>query len=188
LLQLEGVPLVRRNLDALSGAGAQEIVAVLGHRADEVERALHGLPVTILKNPDYSRGRMSSLNVGLAALPGEPDAIVVALADQPLIEARDIAALIRAFDRSRGAVSSIVPYVRGARGNPIVINASVRSAVLKGDTYSGCRQWLDAHPDQVARMETDNHHYCVDIDSPEDIDSFAVRFGHALSWPPGVAA
>jgi hypothetical protein len=37
-------------------------------------------------------------------------------------------------------------------------------------------------------METSNHHYRVDIDSPEDIDAFAIKYGHALNWPPDVAA
>jgi len=64
----------------------------------------------------------------------------------------------------------------------------VRAAVLAGDARFGCRQWLDAHPEQVARMETSNHHYRVDIDSPEDIDAFAIKYGHALNWPPDVAA
>ncbi len=188
LLQLQGVPLVRRNLDALSGAGAREIVAVLGHRADEVERALRGLPVTTLKNPDYSLGRMSSLNVGLAALSEELDAIVVALADQPLIEAEDISALIAAFVRNRGSAAAVVPYVDGARGNPIILDVAVRAAVLAGSGYAGCREWLDAHPGQVVSMATTNRHYSVDIDTLEDIETFASTYGFMLEWPPDVVA
>jgi len=188
LLQLRGVPLARRNLDALSGAGVQEIVAVLGHRADEVELALRDLPVAILRNPDYARGRMSSLNVGLAALSESLDAIVVSLADQPLIEAQDIAALIASFGRHRGNAAAVVPYVGGERGNPIILDAAVRAAVLTGNEYAGCRQWLDAHPGQVIRMETTNEHYCVDIDGPEDIGAFTAKYGCTLDWPPGIVA
>lgn len=187
LLELGGVPLIRRNLIALSGAGVDEVVAVLGHRAGEVERALLDFPVTIVHNADYESGQISSVRAGIAALSDRLDAMIIALADQPLINSEDIRSLISAF-KNRGNASAVVPYVDGARGNPIVVDAAVRAAVLAGDARFGCRQWLDAHPEQVARVETGNRHYCVDIDTPEDIDAFASSYGHALSWPPGVAA
>jgi molybdenum cofactor cytidylyltransferase len=184
LLQLEGVPLIRRNLNALSGARVEEIVAVLGHRAEEVESALRDLPVTVVQNPDYARGRMSSLNVGLAALPQDLDAIVVALADQPLIEAQDITVLIAAFGRCRDTAAAVVPYVDGARGNPIILDVAVRTAVLAGNEYAGCREWLDAHPGRVVSMATTNRHYSVDIDTFEDMETFATTYGCRLDWPP----
>jgi molybdenum cofactor cytidylyltransferase len=187
LLQLGGVPLIRRNLIALSGAGVDEVVVVLGYRAGEIEPALLDFPVTIVHNADYGRGQMSSMHLGIAALSERLDALIVAMADQPLVNSEDITALIGAF-KKRGSASAVVPYVDGLRGNPIVLDSAVRAAVLAGDARFGCRQWLAAHPEQVARMETSNRHYCVDIDSPQDIDAFATKYGHSLSWPPNVAA
>lgn len=187
LLQLGGVPLIRRNLISLSGAGVDEVVVVLGHRAEEIEPALLDFPVTIVRNVDYERGQVSSVRSGIAALSDRLDAVVVAMADQPLINSEDITAVIGAF-KKRGSASAVVPYVDGVRGNPIVLEAAVRTAVLAGDANFGCRQWLDAHPGRVARMETSNHHYRVDIDTPEDIDAFAMKYGHSLNWPPDIAA
>lgn len=187
LLQLGGVPLIRRNLIALSGAGVDEVAVVLGHRADEVEAVLLDFPVTVVRNADYARGQMASMHVGLAALGDRLDAIIVAVADQPLINAQDITALIGAF-KKRGEASAVVPYVAGERGNPIVFDAAVRDAVLAGDANFGCRQWLAAHPERVARLDTDNRHYCVDVDSPDDISRFESTYGHALRWPADLAA
>lgn len=188
LLELGGVPLIRRNLFALSGAGVDEVAVVLGHRADEVEPVLLDFPVTLVRNPDYSGGgQMSSVRVGLGALTPKLDAVIIALADQPLINAQDIVALISAY-KKRGSASAVVPYVEGERGNPIIIDATVRDSVLAGDVNFGCRQWLAAHPDQVLRLETDNRHYRVDVDSPQDIAEFATRYGHALRWPADIAA
>jgi len=186
LLQLGGVPLIRRNLIALSGAGVDEVAVVLGHRADEVEPALLDFPVTIVRNRDHERGQMSSMHAGVAALSARLDAIIVAVADQPLLNAQDITALIGAF-KNRGAASAVVPYVHGERGNPIILDAAVREALLAGDANFGCRQWLAAHPERVLRMDTDNRHYSVDVDTPEDIEGFAARYGHALRWPPDLA-
>lgn len=187
LLELGGVPLIRRNLFALSGAGVDEVAVVLGHRAEEVESVLLDFPVTLVRNPDYASGRNSSVRAGLAALSARLDAIIIALADQPLINAQDVTALIGAF-KKRGTASAVVPYVDGERGNPIILDAAVRESVLAGDSHFGCRQWLAAHPEQVLRFDTDNRHYRVDVDSPEDIEQFATQYGHALRWPPGLAA
>ena len=40
LLELGGVPLIRRQLIALSGAGMDEVVVVLGHYAERIEEAV----------------------------------------------------------------------------------------------------------------------------------------------------
>jgi molybdenum cofactor cytidylyltransferase len=96
LLELGGVPLIRRQLIALSGAGVDEVVVVLGHYADEIEPLLQDFPVTIVRNDAPQLGQISSLRLGLASLTGKLDAVAVALADQPLINAQDITALIAA--------------------------------------------------------------------------------------------
>jgi len=196
LLQLGGVPLIRRNLIALSGAGVDEVAVVLGHCADEIEVAVRDFPVTIVRNNDYAHGQMSSVRAGLAALSGKVDAIVIAPADQPMINMQDITELIGAFKKCRAQAMSgaseiasavapasiIVPYVNGERGNPIVLDASVREEILAGGMDFGCRQWIAQHPEQVARFETGNQHFLVDVDTPEDLERFKARYGHTLQF------
>jgi molybdenum cofactor cytidylyltransferase len=179
LLELDGVPLVRRTLLALREGGVDEVVVVLGHCADEVERAVRDLPITLVRNPDYGRGQIGSLRVGLAALSPAIDAFMVALADQPLIDAQDISALIGAF-RARGEGAVLLPCVNGERANPVVFEAAVRDEVLEGDSDFGCRQWMDRHPARIVRFDTDNEHYRADIDTPEDLVGFERRYGHTL--------
>ena len=80
LLELGGVPLIRRQLGALSGAGVDEVVVVLGHHAEAIAPALQALAVTIVRNPRPDDGQVSSQRIGLAALTGRLDAVIVALA------------------------------------------------------------------------------------------------------------
>lgn len=182
LLQLAGVPLIRRNLVALSGAGVDEVVVVLGHRADEIEPAVRDFPITLVRNPDYAQGQSSSVRAGLAALSSRLDAIVVALADMPLISAEDVSAVLGAYKR-RLHGSVLVPFVGGERANPVVLDAAVRDRVLACDLNFGCRQWIERYPDQVARFDVDNDHFRVDLDTPEDLGRFERRYGHTLRWP-----
>ena len=69
---------------------------------------------------------MSSQRLGLAALAGRLDAVIVALADQPLLNAQDITALIGAWKKRPEGVQVVHPEVGGQRGNPVIFSADVR--------------------------------------------------------------
>jgi molybdenum cofactor cytidylyltransferase len=187
LLELGGVPLIRRVLIALSGAGVDEVAVVLGHRAADVEVAVRDFPVTLTHNPQYALGQASSVRAGLAALSGKLDAVIVAVADQPLLNSADVTALISAFKKLKAGGSIeptvIVPHVAGERANPVVFDAALRDEILAGEADFGCRQWIAANPQRVHRFDTDNQHYRVDVDTPEDLQRFAERYGHTLRWP-----
>ncbi|GAB4473642.1 MAG: nucleotidyltransferase family protein [Burkholderiaceae bacterium] len=186
LLELAGVPLVTRQLIALSGAGVDEVAVVLGHHADAIEAAIAHFPITIVRNPSPDEGQATSVRVGLRALSPRLDAVIVALADQPLIDAEDIVALIGAF-KKRGDAQMVVPRVQvdgGAPqpGNPIVFDAALREQWLAGEADLACRKWRAAHPERVRWFDTDNRRYRVDIDTPEDLQRFAATTGHELRW------
>lgn len=183
LLELGGVPLIRRQLIALSGAGVDEVVVVVGHYAEQVEPVVQEFPITLVRNPRPDDGQVSSQRLGLAALTGKLDAVIVALADQPMINAQDITALIGAWKKRPEGASVVQPQVGGERGNPVIFGADVREQILAGAAQVGCRQWQAAHPDAVAPFVTDNRRYRVDIDTEEDIARFEAETGHRLRWP-----
>jgi molybdenum cofactor cytidylyltransferase len=191
LLELGGVPLVLRQLIALSGAGVDEVAVVLGHHADAIEAAVRPFPITLVRNPSPDAGQASSVRLGLQALSPRLDAVMVALADQPLIDAQDIVALISAY-RKRGDASMVVPRIRRADGNvgpgnPVIFDAALREEWLAGSADLACRKWREEHPERVRWFDTDNHRYSLDIDTPEDLDRFAASTGHRLTWPAAYA-
>ena len=65
---VDGVPLVRRTVEALLGESLGDIVVVLGSEANAVEAALAGLPVRLVANPDFARGMSTSVRAGIGAL------------------------------------------------------------------------------------------------------------------------
>ena len=188
LLELGGVPLIRRQLIALSGAGVDELVVVLGHYADRIEPAVRDFPVTLVHNPDPDAGQVSSLRLGLQALTGKIDTVLVALADQPLINAQDISDLIGAYKKRPEGTEVVQPTVDGLPGNPVMFSQSVREQILAGEARVGCKQWQAAHPQTVHHWATTNTRYRTDVDSPEDIEALAARTGHRLHWPVDLPA
>lgn len=187
LLELGGVPLILRQVIALSGAGVDELVVVLGHHAEQIEPVIQHFPLTLVHNPRPGDGQVSSQRLGLQALCGKLDAVLVALADQPLINEQDITALIGAYKKRPAGTSVVVPTVAGEPGNPVIFSAQVREQILAGDANVGCRHWRAAHPDAVAPFATDNRRYRLDVDTLEDIERFERDTGHALRWPAALA-
>ena len=185
LLELDGVPLVRRQLAALADAGVNEVVVVLGHYADAIESVVADCPVKFVRNLSPDDGQASSLRIGLKALGGKLDAIVIALADQPMIEAKDIAALIDAFavrDVDGNGLMA-VPRVAGEPGNPVIIRSALMNEWLRGDINAAGRRWREKNPERVLWFDTDNVHYRVDIDTSQDIEQFAAQTHRVLRWP-----
>ena len=191
LLELGGVPLILRQLVALSGAGVDEVVVVTGHHAEAIEAAVRSFPITIAHNPSPDDGQPTSVRIGLQALSPKLDAVIVALADQPMIGEQDITALISAF-KKRGDASMVVPRVLGEDGerlpgNPVIFDAAVRAEWLAGSADLACRKWRQAHPERVSWFDTDNRRYRIDIDTPEDLEQFEASTGHQLQWPASLS-
>lgn len=182
LIRLQGVPLIRRQLVALSGAGVDEVVVVTGHQHEAVEAAIQDFPVTLVHNPDYADGQQGSVRRGLETLSSRLDAVLVVLADQPLIGAGDLTELISAF-KKRPAGHVVVPMVGGQRGNPIVLDAEARDEILASGRNLGCRNLVERNPELVYAFETDNRRFVTDLDTREDVEALAARTGWCFELP-----
>lgn len=190
LIRLQGVPLINRQLIALSGAGVDEVVVVTGHARDAIEAQVQSFPVTLAYNPDYAMGQQSSVRAGLAALSGNFDAVFVVLADQPLIGAADLTELIAAFKKrpQREGGNVVVPVVNGQRGNPILLDEEARAQILASDSNLGCRHLLERQPGLVHVHETSNTRFITDLDTLDDVAQLAQRTGWRLELPSSEAA
>jgi molybdenum cofactor cytidylyltransferase len=186
LLELGGVPLILRQLIALSGAGLDEVVVVLGHHADAIEAAVRAFPITLVRNPRPDDGQPSSVRLGLQALSPKLDAVMVALADQPLLDAQDITALIGAYRNAATLRWWCRSCAAKTAANPATGPLRRRAARRNGAAGAG-RSRVPAlaagASERVRWFETDNWRYRIDIDTPEDIERFAASTGHVLSWP-----
>ena len=185
LLTLDGVPLIECVLNALSKGGVQKVVVVLGHYADQIEPFLKNHKVQVIRNSKADEGQVSSLRLGLQALPSSVEVVIVALADQPLITQISISDLINAFEKRPANTEVVVPYVNNLPGNPVIFTSQVSQSVLAGDANYGIKQWRQIHRAKVHHWENLNEAYRTDVDTPEDIDGLFHRTGHRLLWGVG---
>jgi molybdenum cofactor cytidylyltransferase len=174
-LPVGGRALVRRTAETLLQAGLEQVVAVVGHERDSVSALLQGLPLRIVHNEDYREGQMTSVFCGMAALPNDCDAVLVCLADLPLLTAEDLMRLIAAF--ADCPTSVLVPTYQGVRGNPILLAHAHRDQILAGDRNLGCRRLIEKNPALVTTLEMADDHTVFDLDTPDAYRELQQRLG-----------
>src|ERR687896_1806630 len=89
LLSIGGQTFIERIVAVLKQAGLEKIFVVLGHNAGSMAQKIAHLPVSVLVNPDYPKGQLSSLQVAVRHLRAHEDChgMLVHLVDHPYINA-----------------------------------------------------------------------------------------------------
>jgi molybdenum cofactor cytidylyltransferase len=164
LLELEGRPVVRWSVEALL-PHVDEMVVVTGSEASGVRSALSGLAVRFAHNSQPEAGQGGSIAVGVAALPPQTEAVLIALGDQPRLSPAVVPALLQAFRQARLAITA--PVYRGVQGTPVLFGADVfvELRALTGD--AGARAVVRARPERVREVPFDLP-MPADVDTPED--------------------
>ncbi|HKA71341.1 MAG TPA: NTP transferase domain-containing protein, partial [Xanthobacteraceae bacterium] len=175
--ELNGTPLVRIAAEQALASCADPVIVVTGHERERVEKALAGLAVRFVHNPEFADGLSTSLKAGLAAVPPEADGAIICLGDMPQVRAAMIDRLIAAFDPARGALI-VVPTIDGKRGNPVLWSRRFfpELAGLEGDV--GARHMIGAYGEAVVEVAADRA-ALVDIDTPEALSALKAEIENA---------
>ena len=166
LAELGGKPLVRTVTEQALASKAQGVIVVTGHQADEVKKALHGLKVTFVHNPDFAEGLAGSVKAGIAAVPQNADGAVICLGDMPLISAHLIDRLVESFAPDRGNLI-VVPVSDGRRGNPVLWSRRFFNELMTLDGDIGARHLINRHGEAVAEVPVEGFGAFLDIDTPQ---------------------
>jgi 4-nitrophenyl phosphatase len=168
LLDWGGVPLLAHATDVALDAGLGPVIVVLGCQARAAQTALGTRPVQVVMNWRWEEGLSTSVQVGLAALPPETDAVILMQCDQPLLTVDLLQALTARFAESSAAI--VHPICAGQRGTPTLFSQSLFSelAAVAGDV--GGRAVIARHPDAVATIEITDADVLNDIDTPADYE------------------
>lgn len=167
LLDWNGKPFVRQVAEMALAAGLRPVTVVTGANAEEVENALVGLNVTIVRNEAWKSGQASSIVAGVRSLPENIGAAFFLLADQPQIGADVIGALREVHAQNLSPI--IAPLVmEERRANPVLFDRVTFSDLLalKGDV--GGRAIFDKH--KVDYLPWYDSSLLLDVDSPEDYE------------------
>jgi molybdenum cofactor cytidylyltransferase len=170
LAELDGKKLVRIAAEQALASKASDVVVVTGHQADLVEKAVEGLKVRLVRNPDFAGGLASSVKAGIAAVSENADGAVICLGDMPLIDAHLIDRLIEAFAPDRGNLI-VVPAADGRRGNPVLWSRRFFKELMTLDGDIGARHLIAKHAEAVAEVPVEGKSAFLDIDTPQALEA-----------------
>ena len=167
LLPWKGQTLLQHQVAALREGGADRVVVVLGHRADDLKPLVEqDEGATWVLNPDYLQGKTTSIKAGLSALDADAVSEILLLnVDQPR-SAADIAHVLETH-RSEGFAIT-VPTCGGKGGHPIALSAALLEELRSIDEESqGIKAVVRRHADAVNRIPLDNPQILLDLNTPE---------------------
>ena len=176
LLPLGSRTVLQCVLDEAVASGLDEVILVLGDRADAVLSAVK-LPserrVRVVVNADFARGQSTSLRLGLRSADDRSAGAAVLLGDQPGVTAGLIDEVANAF-RTAGLPAARPVYEgadgRRVPGHPVLLARRIWPEVelLEGD--EGARALLSAHPGWLLEIPVEGE-APGDIDTREDYES-----------------
>jgi molybdenum cofactor cytidylyltransferase len=167
LADLDGEPLVRHAARTLLDADLAAVVAVIGHEADAVERALSDLDLRVVRNPDYGAGLSTSVGRGVeAAVERGADAAVFLPGDMPDVDPSTVRLLA---DAHRGGLGTALAAAHeGRRGNPVLFDRERFEPLLELEGDVGGRPVL-LGSDDAALVETGDSGVAADVDTTGDL-------------------
>ena len=162
---LHGKPLVQHALLASQGACEGRVTLVVGHDEAAVIAATSGHSDNVIVNHDHQQGIGTSISAGVGECRDGADAILIVLADQPLVTSAHLSELI---DHWSGADDEIIASTfDGVVGPPILFPKKAFDALceLSGDT--GAKKILSN--DEFHVRSIDFPPAGMDVDTPEDL-------------------
>jgi len=160
----DGQPIVRHVTAKYIAEAIAPAIVVTGRDAAAIRAALADMPVTCVHNPDYATGEMlSSVKVGLGALPVGLAAAFIQPADMPCVPAAAIAQLAAAH----GTGWNVAPQYEGRRGHPVLLDRAYWRAMLDLPADAKPRALIEAAPERLRLVDVDDEGVLLDVDTRE---------------------
>ena len=166
LLPFGGKTVAESCVGNLLAAGVEEIVVVLGHRAEELRERLSRLPVRFALNEAAGSEMGASVARGVVQVSDEASAVLITPVDYPAVPPEVVAELIEAHRRGRARL--VVPEWEGRGGHPVLVSLDFRDELLRLDEARGLRGLFDAHREEVRRLAVASPFVARDVDTWED--------------------
>jgi molybdenum cofactor cytidylyltransferase len=174
LLPWGNTTVLGRTIANAQASDVHDLVVVTGYQAAAVSAVAQATGVETIYNPDYATGEMlSSLKTAVAQLPAHIQAVLVMLADQPLVGPEIINQLLSAYWRDEGDL--IAPTFKGQRGNPVLIGRAYFDDLLALPAGAAPRALLHRYQERLHLLPVHSDAILIDLDRPEEYRRASTR-------------
>jgi len=153
-------------------AVSANIVVVLGANKAPIKATL-GKDLTVIENPDWKKGMGTSIAIGVNEIAKNSTikAVLIVLADQPLLEAGYYLELKENF--SKCACSIVATLYDTKNGVPAIFAASLFSELSTLDKDYGARKLMLDYKTNTKAIDPKGN--AVDIDTPENYERLRIN-------------
>ena len=166
LIEIDGEPLLRRAARALLDTSPRALIVVLGHDAAALRTCVGDLPLQCIVALDHAEGLAASLRTGIAALSADCDGALVALTDQPALDAAHLLALCDAWRAA--PARAIASAYAGLLGVPALLPRAWFADVMRLHGDTGARALLRERSAQVIAIDAPA--LARDLDTPDALE------------------
>jgi molybdenum cofactor cytidylyltransferase len=169
----DGRPFVARVVRTLLDAGLDRIAVVTGSHHDAIVQAVTDDHPAVLprfaRNPDPSRGQLSSLLVGMEAiLPPDGDGLLMTLVDVPMVAPATVTAVIETWRRTRAPI--VRPAIGDRHGHPVIFDRAVFDELRRAPGDTGAKTVVRAHEHELVNVAVEDEGSVADVDTKEDYE------------------
>jgi molybdenum cofactor cytidylyltransferase len=175
----DGYLFVARIVAAFIAGGVTDVTIVTGSDHDAIVRAVTSDPPqplpTFARNPDPSRGQLSSLWVGMdTAIGPDTEGLLVTLVDVPMVQARTISRLVAVWHQTEAPI--VRPVIGDRHGHPVLFGRSLFGELRAAPLDEGAKAVMRRHADRIVNVPVDDEGCLVDVDTPADFEALGQRF------------
>ena len=168
LLPFRGKTLIENTIDSILSSGAQRVVVVTGHRAEELEEILgekYEGRVILTRNHEFATSDMlHSIQIGCQAMP-ECDAFFLLPGDMPVVEPITFQKVLAQRD---GTLGVIFPTLDGFRKHPPLVDYRLIPQILGFHGEGGLRRFWQEQEHLIRTVAVDDAGVWMDLDTQED--------------------
>lgn len=169
LMPLGKATILEQTIDNFLASKVNEVIVVLGYRAEEMMKKIAIKPIKIAINPAYHQGMSTSIVKGLSLVDDRAQAVMLALADQPFVKSQIINRLIEEFLSHNKGIA--IPVCHRRRGHPVIFAIKYKEELLGLTGDVGGRQIIRRHPNDILEVAINSESIITDIDTISDYQS-----------------
>lgn len=167
--------LLNQTISHLHQAELGQIMLVTGYENDKIIAQIpNEIDFVEKHNVNYMDGMTSSIQCAVRLCNPNVSAYMICLADQIEIKPITYQLLAQTYYQLNKNNSKLIlaPYYGDRKGNPVVISSFYRDQILALKESNGCRPILNAYPEHVVKITTDDQGILTDIDRQEDLAKY----------------
>lgn len=167
LLKWKDVTLIENSINKVLQMQISKPIVVIGANSKKISPKIEPYSIEVIHNPNWARGLGNSIAFGVNHIKNnyQMDGVLMVLADQPLIKASYLIAMLDLFQISKDQIIA-TQYKNGKLGVPALFDRCYFNELSTIDGDKGAKSILKKHSNSVIKMKLATNVF--DVDTEED--------------------